>query len=365
MLQQIDPEKGMRQRHAARGGLFQELAFLEPICSRNSTPPSITRPAAKSASSRAGADSSSGITRRSSAFARERKPMPAPPVHASMLSRVPAGTRAMSCLFLISHGTHSARSASSSFFAFCASSTRSTRPLPPPFRSAVVRSSRWRRRRPSGRHPSSKPSDNAASPSTASLRRPVPEIFIACHPSSSCNPCQIPQKRGPARAKRSGQTHETAWSSWPFADSIEEVVSYGRPLCVEGRKTSSCRLFWNRTCLHHGAPLLWQPLPRACRILPSWAEEPGSPESSGHGKSQAGPAGKAPPASRRCLHHSRPDGPEKTAYAGQFAHGKALQDPRRDLLSPTSRSAGARPSCAQSRPKHPFRLQCLSPDIAR
>lgn len=156
-----------------------------------------------------------------------------------------------------------------------------------------MRSSRWRRRRPSGRHPSSKPSDNAASPSTASLRRPVPEIYIACHPSSSCNPCQIPQKRGPARAKRSGQTHETAWSSWPFADSIEEVVSYGRPLCVEGRKTSSCRLFWNRTCLHHGAPLLWQPLPRVCRILPSWAEEPGSPESSGHGKSQAGPAGKA------------------------------------------------------------------------
>lgn len=116
----------------------------------DSTPPSITRPAAKSASSRAGADSSSGITRRSSAFAREREPMPAPSAHASMLSRVPAGTSAMSCLFLISYCTHSARSASSSFFAFCASSARSTRPLPPPFRSAVVRSSRWRRRRPSG-----------------------------------------------------------------------------------------------------------------------------------------------------------------------------------------------------------------------
>ena len=181
MLQQIDPEKGMRQRHAARGGLFQELAFLEPICSRNSTPPSITRPAAKSASSRAGADSSSGITRRSSAFARERKPMPAPSAHASMLSHVPAGTSTMSCLFLISYCTHSARSASSSFFAFCASSTRSTRPLPPPFRSAVVRSSRWRRRRPSGRHHPS-PSDNAASPSTASLRRPVPESLLPAIP---------------------------------------------------------------------------------------------------------------------------------------------------------------------------------------
>ena len=208
MLQQIDPEKGMRQRHAARGGLFQELAFLEPICSRNSTPPSITRPAAKSASSRAGADSSSGITRRSSAFARERKPMPAPSVHASMLSRVPAGTSAMSCLFLISYCTHSARSASSSFFAFRASSTRSTRPLPPPFRSAVVRSSRWRRRRPSGRHPSSKPSDNAASPSAAFLRRPVPEIFIACHPSSSAIRARSPRSvvpsepRGPARRMR-------------------------------------------------------------------------------------------------------------------------------------------------------------------
>lgn len=191
-----------------------------------------------------------------------------------------------------------------------------------------MRSSRWRRRRPSGRHPSSKPSDNAASPSTASLRRPVPEIYIACHPSSSCNPCQIPQKRGPARAKRSGQTHETTWSSWPFADSIEEVVSYGCPLSVEGSKTSIRRLFWNRTCLHHGAPLLWQPLPRACRILPSWAEEPGSPESSGHGKSQAGPAGKAPPASRRCLHHSRPDGPEKNGICRSVHSRKGSARPQ-------------------------------------
>ena len=155
-------------------------------------------------------------------------------------------------------------------------------------------------------------------------------VNLYCLPSFIfCNPVQIPQKRGPARAKRSGQTHETARSSGPFADSIEEVVSYGRPLSVEGRKTSVCRLFWNRTCLHHGAPLLWQPLPRVCRILPSWAKEPDSPESSGHGKSQAGPAGKAPPASRRCLHHSRPCGPEKTAYAGQFTHGKALQIPDR------------------------------------
>lgn len=353
----------MRQRHAARGGLFQELAFLEPICSRNSTPPSITRPAAKSASSRAGADSSSGITRRSSAFARERKPMPAPSVHASMLSRVPAGTSAMSCLFLISHGTHSARSASSSFFAFCASSTRSTRPLPPPFRSAVVHSSRWRRRRPSGRHhpsPQTMQQVHLQHPSEGLCRKSVMPAILHLLQS-----VPDPQKRGPARAKRSGQTHETARSSWPFADSIEEVVSCGCPLSVEGSKTSIRRLFWNRTCLHYGAPLLWQPLPRVCRILPSWTKEPGSPESSGHGKSQAGPAGKAPPASRRCLYHSRPDGPEKTAYAGQFTHGKALQDPRRDLLSPTSRSAGARPSCAQSRPKHPFRLQCLSPDIAR
>lgn len=317
----------MRQRHAARGGLFQELAFLEPICSRNSTPPSITRPAAKSASSRAGADSSSGITRRSSAFARERKPMPAPSVHASMLSRVPAGTRAMSCLFLISHGTHSARSASSSFFAFCASSTRSTRPLPPPFRSAVVRSSRWRRRRPSGRHPSSKPSDNAASPSTASLRRPVPEIFIACHPSSSCNPCQIPQKRGPARAKRSGQTHETAWSSWPFADSIEEVVSYGRPLSAEGRKTSIRRLFWNRTCLHHGAPSFGSRCPESAEFSRHRRKRPTAQSLQGMERVKQDQPGKP----RR--HHADAGtilghvGQAKMAYAGQFAHGKALQIP--------------------------------------
>ena len=93
---------------------------------------------------------------------------------------------------------------------------------------------------------------------------------LYCLPSFIfCNPCQIPQKRGPARAKRSGQTHETARSSGPFADSIEEAVSCGRPLPVEGRKTSIRRLFWNRTCLHYGAPLLWQPLPRVCRILPT------------------------------------------------------------------------------------------------
>lgn len=80
--------------------------------------------------------------------------------------------------------------------------------LPPPFRLAVVRSSRWRRRRPSGGHPSSKPSDNAASPSAASLRRPVPEILIACHPSSSAIRARsprsvvLPEPRGPARRMR-------------------------------------------------------------------------------------------------------------------------------------------------------------------
>lgn len=158
---------------------------------------------------------------------------------------------------------------------------------------------------------------------------------LYCLPSFIfCNPCQIPQKRGPARAKRSGQTHETARSSGPFADSIEEAVSYRRPLSVEGRKTSIRRLFWNRTCLHHGAPLLWQPLPRACRILPSWAKEPDSPESSGHGKSQAGPAGKAPPASRRCLHHSRPDGTDKNGICRAVHSRKGSADLRRDLLSP-------------------------------
>ncbi len=355
----------MRQRHAARGGLFQELAFLGPICSRNSTPPSITRPAAKSASSRAGADSSSGITRRSSAFARERKPMPAPSVHASMLSRVPAGTSAMSCLFLISHGTHSARSASSSFFAFCASSTRSTRPLPPPFRSAVVRSSRWRRRRPSGRHPSSKPSDNAASPSTASLRRPVPEIFIACHPSSSCNPCQIPQKRGPARAMRSGQTHETAWSSWPFADSIEEVVSYGRPLSVwkAGRRASVASSGTGPvfTMAH---PSFGSRCPESAEFSRHGRKSPTAQSLQGMERVKQDQPGKP----RR--HHADAGtilghvGQAKMAYAGQFTHGKALQIPD-GICSPPSRSVGARPSCAQLRPKHPFRLQCLSPDIAR
>lgn len=58
------------------------------------------------------------------------------------------------------------------------------------------------------RQASSKPSDNAASPSTASLRRPVPEIFIACHPSSSAIRARsprsvvLPEPRGPTRRMR-------------------------------------------------------------------------------------------------------------------------------------------------------------------
>lgn len=92
---------------------------------------------------------------------------------------------------------------------------------------------------------------------------------LYCLPSFIfCNPCQIPQKRGPARAKRSGQTHETARSSGP-SQIPSRKPSLADALSVEGSKTSIRRLFWNRTCLHYGAPLLWQPLPRVCRILPT------------------------------------------------------------------------------------------------
>lgn len=114
----------------------------------------------------------------------------------------------------------------------------------------------------------SKPSDNAASPSAASLRRPVPEIFIACHPSSSAIRARsprsvvLPEPRGPARRMRR-----------PGAPGPSQIPSrkssLADALSVEGRKTSIHRLFWNRTCLQHGAPLLWQPLPRVCRILPT------------------------------------------------------------------------------------------------
>lgn len=114
----------------------------------------------------------------------------------------------------------------------------------------------------------SKPSDNAASPSTASLRRPVPEIFIACYPSSSAIRARsprsvvLPEPRGPARRMRR-----------PGAPGPSQIPSrkpsLADALSVEGRKTSIHRLFWNRTCLQHGAPLLWQPLPRVCRILPT------------------------------------------------------------------------------------------------
>lgn len=332
----------MRQRHAARGGLFQELAFLEPICSRNSTLPSITRPAAKSASSRAGTDSSSGITRRSSAFARERKPMPAPSVHASMLSRVPAGTSAMSCLFLISCCTHSARSASSSFFAFCASFTRSTRPLPPPFRSAVVRSSRWRRRRPSGRHPSSKPSDNAASPSAAFLRRPVPEIFIACHPSSSAIRARSPRSvvpsepRGPARRMRqpgapSPSQIPSRKSSLTDAPSLRKA---GRRAAVASSGTGPVFTMAHPPLAAAAPSLQNSPVmgkrARQPRAFRAWKESSRT--------SRESPAGITPMPAPFSYMWARKNG---ICRSGHSRKGSA--DPRRDLLSPPSRSAGARP----------------------
>lgn len=119
--------------------------------------------------------------------------------------------------------------------------------LPLPFRSAVVRSSRWRRRRPSGRHPSSKPSDNAASPSAASLRRPVPEILIACHPSSSAIRARsprsvvLPEPRGPARRmRRPGAPGPSQIPS--RKPSPTDALSLWKAV-----KTSIRRLFWNRT----------------------------------------------------------------------------------------------------------------------
>jgi hypothetical protein len=93
------------------------------------------------------------------------------------------------------------------------------------------------------------------SKSICSIPQKACAVNLYCLPSFIfCNPCQTPQKRGPARAKRSGQTHETARSSGPFADSIEEVLSYGRSLSVEGRKTSVCCLFWNRTVFTMAQP---------------------------------------------------------------------------------------------------------------
>lgn len=157
----------------------------------DSTPSSITRPAAKSASSRAGADSSSGITHRSSA------------------SAVQIGSGALKQMA----ETETIRQAS------------------------IIQALRQ------------------CSKSICSIPQKACAGNTYCLPSFIfCNPCQIPQKRGPARAKRSGQTHETARSSWPFADSIEEAVSYRRPLSVEGRKTSIRRLFWNRTVFTMAQP---------------------------------------------------------------------------------------------------------------
>lgn len=230
----------------------------------DSTPSSITRPAAKSASSRAGADSSSGITHRSSA------------------SAVQIGSGALKQM----------------------AETETIR------RTSIIQALRQ------------------CSKSICSIPQKACAGNTYCLPSFIfCNPCQIPQKRGSARAKRSGQTHETARSSWPFADSIEEAVSYRRPLSVEGRKTSIRRLFWNRTCLHHGATLLWQPLSRVCRTEFSRhrRKSPTAQSLQGMERVKQDQPGKL----RR--HHADACtilghvGQTQMAYAGQFTHGKALQ----------------------------------------
>lgn len=163
--------------------------------------------------------------------------MPAPSAQASMLSRVPARTSAMSCPSLISYCTHSARRASSSDLASCASSTRSARPLPSSLRLAVTCSIRWRRTGRPGKHPSGELSGNAPSPLTASFRTSVPETFIARHPSSSAicaissRSVDLPEPRGPAgRMRRPGAPGPSHIPS--KKSSVIDVLS----ICRTGRR---------------------------------------------------------------------------------------------------------------------------------
>ena len=117
----------------------------------------------------------------------------------------------------------------------------------------------------------SKPSDNAASPSTASLRRPVPEIFIACHPSSSAIRARfprsvvLPEPRGPARRMRR-----------PGAPGPSRFHRGSRLL----RTPSLC----GRQEDEHPSPLLEQDLPSAWRTPPLAAAAPSLQNSPDIGK---------------------------------------------------------------------------------
>ena len=236
--------------------------------------------------------------------------------------------------------------------------------LPPPFRSAVVRSSRWRGRRPSGGHPSSKPSDNATSPSAASLRRPVPEILIACHPSSSAIRARsprsvvLPEPRGPARHMRRPGAPDPSQipSRKPSPTDALSLWKAGRRASVASSGTGP--VF---TMAH---PSFGSRCPESAEFSRHRRKSPTAQSLQGIERVKQDQPGKL----RR--HHADACailghvGQTQMAYAGQFTHGKALQISD-GICSPPSRSAGARPSCTQSHPKHPFRLQCLSPAIAR
>ena len=188
---------------------------------------------------------------------------------------------------------------------------------------------------------------------------------LYCLPSLIfCNPCQIPQKRGPARAKRSGQTHETARSSGPSQipsrkSSLTDALSLWK--AVRRASVASSGTGPVFTMAH---PSFGSRCPEPAEFSRHGRKSPAAQSLQGMERVKQDQPGKP----RR--HHADACtipghvGQAKMAYAGQFTHGKALQIPD-GICSPPSRSAGVRPSCAQSRPKHPFRLQCLSPDIAR
>lgn len=190
-------------------------------------------------------------------------------------------------------------------------------------------------------------------------------VNLYCLPSFIfCNPCQILQKRGPARAKGSGQTHETAWSSGPFADSIEEAVSYGRPLSAEGRKTSSCRLFWNRTVSTMAHPSFGSRCPEPAEFSRQGRKSPTAQSLQGMERVRKDQPGKPR------WHHA--DACTILGHVGQKKrHMQVSSLTERLCRSQTGSALSPIPicrrkaQCAQSRPKHPFCLPCLSPDIAR
>jgi hypothetical protein len=133
---------------------------------------------------------------------------------------------------------------------------------------------------------------------------------------------------------------------------------------VEGRKTSVCRLFWNRTVFTMAHPSFGSRCPESAESSRHGRKSPTAQSLQGMERVKQDQPGKP----RR--HHA--DACTILGHVGQKRrHMQVSSLTERLCRSQTGSALSPIPicrhqaQCAQSRPKHPFRLPCLSPDIAR